>query len=43
MEAKFLSTQNSLTNESEKFINQFIDKLNIKNTNKNMVLADLSV
>ena len=32
---------NSKTNESNKFMYQFTDKLTLKNTNKNMALADL--
>ena len=31
------------TNESNKFIYQFTDKLNLKNPNKNMTLANLSI
>ena len=34
---------NSKTNESNKFIYQFTDKLNLKNTNKNMALANLNI
>ena len=34
---------NSKTNESNKFIYQFTDKLNLKNPNKNMALANLSI
>ena len=34
---------NSKTNESNKFIYQFTDKLNLKNPNKNMELANLSI
>ena len=34
---------NSKTNESNKFIYQFTDKLNLKNPHKNMVLTDLSI
>ena len=34
---------NSKTNESNKFIYQFTDKLNLKNHNKNMALANLNV
>ena len=36
-------TLNSKTNESNKFIYRFTDKLNLKNPNKNMVLANLSI
>ena len=38
-----MNTQNSKTHESNKFIYQFTDKLNFKNPNKNMVLANLSI
>ena len=38
-----MSTQNSKTNESNKFICQFADKLDLKNSNKNMSLANLSI
>ena len=38
-----MSTLNSKTNESNRFIYQFTDKLNDKNPNKNMVLANLSI
>ena len=38
-----MSTLNSKTNESNKFMYQFIDKLNLKNPNKNMALANLSI
>ena len=34
---------NIKTNESNKFIYQFTDKLNLKNPNKDMALADLSI
>ena len=43
METIFLNTLNSKTNESNKFIYQFTDKLNLKNPNKNMALANLSI
>ena len=43
METIFLSTLNNKTNESNKFIYQFTDKLNLKNPNKNMALANLSI
>ena len=39
----FMNTLNSKTNESNKFICQFTDKLNLKNPNKNMDLANLSI
>ena len=38
-----MNTLNSKTNESNKFIYQFTDKPNLKNPNKNMVLANLSI
>ena len=34
---------NSKTNESNKIIYQFTDKLNLKSSNKNMTLASLSI
>ena len=43
METIFLNTLNSKTNESNKFMYQFNDKLNLKNPNKNMALANLSI
>ena len=39
----FMNTFNSKTNESNKFIYQFTDKLNLKNPKKNMALANLSI
>ena len=38
-----MNTLPSKTNESNKFINQFTDKLNLKNPNENMALANLSI
>ena len=38
-----MNTWKSQTNESNKFIYQFTDKLNLKNPNKNMALAYLSI
>ena len=38
-----MNTLNSKTNDSNKFISQFTYKLNLKNPNKNMVLAKLSI
>ena len=38
-----MKTLNSETNESNKFMYQFTDKLNLKNPNKNMALANLSI
>ena len=43
METTFMNTLNSKTNESNKLIYQFTDKLNLKNPNKNMALANLSI
>ena len=37
-----MNTLNSKTNESNQFIYQFTDKLNLKNPNKNIALANLS-
>ena len=38
-----MNTLNSKKNESNRFIYQFNDKLNLKNPNKNMALANLSI
>ena len=38
-----MNTSNSKTNESNRFIDQFTDKLNLKNPNKNIALANLSI
>ena len=38
-----MNTENSNKNESNKFMYQFTDKLNIRNPNKNMALANLSI
>ena len=43
METIFISIQNSNTSQSNKFLYQFADKLNLKNSNKNMALAYLSI
>ena len=44
METIFLNTENSNTNESNKFIYQFTDKPNLKNSNnKNVGLVNLSI
>ena len=43
MDTIFLSTQKSKTNESNKYLHQFTDKRNLKNPNKNMALANLSI
>ena len=42
METIFMNTENSNTNESNKFIYQFTDKLRIPN-NKNIGLLNLSI
>ena len=38
-----MNTENSKTNESNRFKLDLTDKLNLKNPNKNMVLANLSI
>ena len=38
-----MNTLNCKTNESNRFIYQFTDKLNLKNPNKNKTLANLSI
>ena len=38
-----MTTENCKTNEFNKFIYQFTDKLNLKNPNKNIGLVNLSV
>ena len=38
-----MNTLNSKRNESNIFMYQFTDKLNLKNPNKNMALASLSI
>ena len=38
-----MNTLNSTINESNKFIYQFTDKLNLKNPNKNKALGNLSI
>ena len=43
MKTVFMNTENSKTNDSNKFVYQFTDKLNLKNPNKNMALANLSI
>ena len=44
METIFMNTENSKTNESNKFIYQFTDKINLKNPNKkNIGLVNLSI
>ena len=43
METIFMNTSNSKTNKSNRFVYQFTDKLNLKNPNKNIALANLSI
>ena len=43
METISVNTLSSMINESNKFIYQLTDKLNLKNPNKNMALANLSI
>ena len=38
-----MNTLNSKANESNRFVYQFTDKLNLKNPNKNITLANLSI
>ena len=38
-----MNTFNSKTNESNKFMHQFTDKLNLKNPNKNIALSIYSL
>ena len=38
-----MNTENSKTNEQQRFKLDLIDKLNLKNPNKNMALANLSI
>ena len=43
METFFVNTKNSKTNEPHMFKYDLIDKLDLKNPNKNMALANLSI
>ena len=43
METFFMNTKNSKTSETHRFKYDLIDKLNLKNPNKNMALANLSI
>ena len=43
METFFMNSKNSKTNEPYKFKYVLIDKLDLKNPNKNMALANLSI
>ena len=41
--SKNLSQKQSIINKSNRFVYQFTDKLNLKNPNKNIALANLSI
>ena len=43
METIFMNTANSKTSESNKSVYNLTDKLNLKNPNKNIALANLSM
>ena len=43
METFFMNSKNSKTNEPNRFKYNLIDKLDLKNPNKNMALANLSI
>ena len=43
METFFMNTKNSKTNEPNRFKYDLMDKLDLKNPNKNMALANLSI
>ena len=43
METVFMNTENSKTNEPHNFRLALADKLNLKDSNKNMALANLSI
>ena len=43
METFFMNTKNSGTSEPHRFKYDLIDKLDLKNSNKNMALASLSI
>ena len=43
METIFMNTESSAKNEPHRFILDLADKLNLKNPNKNMALANLSI
>ena len=38
-----MNSENSKTNESNKFVYQFTDKINVKNSNKRIGLVNLSI
>ena len=43
METIFMNTENSKTNDPHRFRLSLVDKLNLKDPNKNMALANLSI
>ena len=43
METTFMNSENSKTNESQRFKLHLTDKLNLKDPKKNMALANLSI
>ena len=43
METIFMNTKNCKTNEPHRFKSSLVDKLNLKDSNKNMALANLSI
>ena len=43
METIFINNENSKTNDPHRFKLDLTDKLNLKSSNKNMVLANLSI
>ena len=43
MKTIFMNTENSKKNESNKFLNEFTNKLNLKNPNQNITLVNLSI
>ena len=43
METNFMNTENSKTSEPHRFKLDLTDKLNLKNSSKNMALANLSI
>ena len=43
METIFMNTSNSKTNKSNRFVYQFTEKLRLRNPNKNIELANLSI
>ena len=43
METIFTNTKNSKTNDSNKFFYEFSNKINLKEPNQNIALANLSI